>query len=1104
MLRNLLIVNQARQHTVSGSGYLSQNNDAIFDFYSKFTGNFNDIKSLQGSSYVKVKNLSLNKWRQMLKFYGYQIKNSFLNGQFWFNWQYGQLKSVQLLVNAKSLSFITSDNTHAVYKLSKISGNFLWQPIQHGWKLLADHFNLKVNGVKEPENEFSLTIKHNANTYTQRFWAHYFYLRNLQLLFAHNVILPKNVRDCLQNVNPTGKLSKVTFVHHGNFAQLNNYKFSAQLDHITTHCWQKILGVKNFSGKIKLQPGYGDLNVAAKNTYVDFGNLFSKPILLRNLLGNVQWLQTQDKKWFIKSDNLSLINQDLSAHGQVSLLLPHNNYNNSMISLLAEFDLSDSAAAKNYLPKGALSSKLAKWLNKAFVQGNGVAGKVILHGKLKDFPFDSRQGTFIVDSQVRNTTLHYADNWPDVKNIDAHLKFIGRSMSCDLAKGQVFDSQIKTAHAAIVGMGKKPAVLQLNTSVTSNANDILRYLNNSDLHKTFTGILQPLSANGMADLHVNMLLPIEKPSAVKLSGNAILHQNNLAISSWNLGLDKLNGKLLFTENKLWSKNLRATLFNHPAKIAVQFSHIANKNRQSKIDIKSYLDVASLENYFNWPKLSFIHGGANYTAEFSLQTNSVKQANYLVHISSDLQGVSVDMPAPLSKTKQQIDPFSMKMWFGHAVQAKALLNLDDNLSAALRLRFKDHHPYFYNANIHFGAGQTKWQQQKGLYIDGSLATFDWKAWRKFLHEQSVVNFANNQTQFTNTIKNVLREINVKISSIKFFGKKLVNTVFKIKPQQNTWSFGISNNIIDGDILFPYNYPKSILQINLNKLILTPGEFASNKSKLLNPANIPAVDIKINNFVYGQQNLGKVDVGLRSTKNIAYIKYLNISSPAYVVTAQGYWKKRQNGKYASVLRGDIESNNVMPLLNALKIHSGLIAQKGDAQFNLNWPGIIYQPNLKYADGDVYVHFGKGQIIGIDEKANESMNLGRLLTLLSINRLLTMSFADLFQSGYSFNKMKGQLSLHNGKMDIKSLNFDGSTASIDILGDVNMLTHYLDLRLAVTPYITSSVPIIAGLIGGPIVGITAFLANKVFGKLVDQISTYNYTVTGDWQHPKIVRLL
>ena len=102
-----------------------------------------------------------------------------------------------------------------------------------------------------------------------------------------------------------------------------------------------------------------------------------------------------------------------------------------------------------------------------------------------------------------------------------------------------------------------------------------------------------------------------------------------------------------------------------------------------------------------------------------------------------------------------------------------------------------------------------------------------------------------------------------------------------------------------------------------------------------------------------------------------------------------------------------------------------------------------------------------------------------------------------------MQGSLSLRGGKMNIKNLNFHGAVASIDILGDVNMLTHNLNLRLAITPYVTSSVPVVAGIIGGPLVGIAAFLANKALGKVIDKITTYHYVVNGGWQHPKITQM-
>ena len=814
LLHNLLFDNRKHQCIISGGGYVNKDISSAVNFCISFKGNFADLRNLQSALYAKIQNLNLSKWSQLLKLYGYQINRGALSGQLWVNWDQGQIKSAQSLLHAENLNFIALDHSHAVYMVPKLSGNFLWQPVQHGWKLLADHFCFGLNNVVDPENKFALIIRHDNSEAKQYFWSQSFYLENLLFLFAHNTFLPANMRNLLSHLNPSGKLMDVRFTHHGGFNQIDNYDLSANLNQIATQYWRNIPGIKNISGDLKLHSGNGSLHVVSNNSYFNFNKLLSAPIMFNKVSGHIKWSQMQDKSWWVKSDDLSLSNAESAINSHVAMLFSANKLTNPMISLLAKFDLHNSSSLSKYLPMKMFAPKLAHWLNNAFVQGDGVAGKIVLRGRVNNFPFDQHEGVFIIDSRFRNTLLHYADGWSDMNNIDANLQIKGRDLSCDLIEGRVFNSKIKNMHVAINKIGKKPAVIKLKTLIASNAPDVLRYVNNNALHKICDQITRSAKADGMVNLNFNMSLPLNKPSAVKLFGDAVLPQNTFEIPSWNLRFNELSGKILFTENKLWSQDLGAKVFNYPAKITAQFFRAANKKQQNKIILKSQIDTTTLKNNFHWLNLPFIHGKANYAAEFiSLPLNSTTKTSCLLNITSDLQGITVGLPAPLAKTAQQIDPLSIRVRFGKKLrryEARSLniapnfrkftlddakagvamlplksnlpivennmpiivkLDFDDTLSAVLQWRSKWHRPCFYNANIHFGSGQGVRQKLPGVYVDGVLPTFDWQSWRNFLYHNKELNIANNKIPLVNKVKQILREINIKIAKIVFLNKKI---------------------------------------------------------------------------------------------------------------------------------------------------------------------------------------------------------------------------------------------------------------------------------------------------------------------------------------------
>ena len=51
----------------------------------------------------------------------------------------------------------------------------------------------------------------------------------------------------------------------------------------------------------------------------------------------------------------------------------------------------------------------------------------------------------------------------------------------------------------------------------------------------------------------------------------------------------------------------------------------------------------------------------------------------------------------------------------------------------------------------------------------------------------------------------------------------------------------------------------------------------------------MDINIDDFIYDQQDLGKVNLSLRASKNTAQIKSFDVSSPSCSVSTQGYLEK-----------------------------------------------------------------------------------------------------------------------------------------------------------------------------------------------------------------------
>ena len=76
--------------------------------------------------------------------------------------------------------------------------------------------------------------------------------------------------------------------------------------------------------------------------------------------------------------------------------------------------------------------------------------------------------------------------------------------------------------------------------------------------------------------------------------------------------------------------------------------------------------------------------------------------------------------------------------------------------------------------------------------------------------------------------------------------------------------------------------------------------------------------------------------------------------------------------------------------------------------------------------------------------------------------------------------------------------SVAEIYIKGDLGLKKQFYNLNVTVNPYITSSLPILATLVGGPVVGVATWAVSKLARAGVRKAVIYQYHIGGTWKDP------
>ncbi|MBA2655268.1 MAG: hypothetical protein H0U71_09440 [Gammaproteobacteria bacterium] len=309
-------------------------------------------------------------------------------------------------------------------------------------------------------------------------------------------------------------------------------------------------------------------------------------------------------------------------------------------------------------------------------------------------------------------------------------------------------------------------------------------------------------------------------------------------------------------------------------------------------------------------------------------------------------------------------------------------------------------------------------------------------------------------------------------------------------------------LKGQIKIPGDYPRSPLKIALQTVALMDDKLFEND---LTPKNIPPMDLTISNFKLKDKLIKNIDLKLRLEGNNLLIKQAVIKEDALLVNATGIWRL-MNGQHQTVLNGRFESTNLGAILNKWQVTDNMVKGQGSGDFNMVWSDSPFDLKAKTLNGALNLHLTKGRITKLSNQANFGMDMGRILTLFSLQTLqrrLMLDFSDLTQPGFSFDDMRGLFRFKDGNVFTENASIDGPVAKVRINGRIGLIAKDYNLRLTINPYVTSSLPIVATLTAGPIVGAATWLADKVLSRQVKQMTEIHYNVTGAWDKPNLKKL-
>jgi uncharacterized protein YhdP len=154
----------------------------------------------------------------------------------------------------------------------------------------------------------------------------------------------------------------------------------------------------------------------------------------------------------------------------------------------------------------------------------------------------------------------------------------------------------------------------------------------------------------------------------------------------------------------------------------------------------------------------------------------------------------------------------------------------------------------------------------------------------------------------------------------------------------------------------------------------------------------------------------------------------------------------------------------------------------------------------DGRLHVELDAGQFLKAEPGASRLLGV---LSMQALPRRLALDFRDVFQEGFAFDNITGDVTVDDGVARTNNLRMRGVQAAVLMEGSADVMRETQNLRVIVVPEINAGTASLAYAVINPAVGLGTFLGQWLLRGPLAQAGTREFRITGSWQEPSVVRV-
>ncbi len=1041
--------------------------------------NFQSLtEALTGQLFVQLDHVDIAAWRQWFDFPVHFPQGSGAL-RAWLKFERSELTGIIADTQLHNVRTRLGENLPEL-ELSQLGGRFSWQRLINGFAVSTRKLAF-TTGDRLALPPVDLTLRMSgagADGYARgQLQANALELAPLVQL-ADRLPLNDELRKSLHEYGPTGGVYDLSLNWDGAWPKLKTYAVRGRFHDLSLKTHQAMPGFSGFSGNIDGTEKGGALHVVTQKATLDLPGLFRERLLFDTLTGQLAWSRA-GVGIEIRLGNFSYANADLA--GTLSGSYRRGDTGPGTADFTGHLTRALAQRVTAYLPL-TVARNSRGWLDRAFVAGSSNDVKFRVKGDLQHFPFaDERNGIFEVTSKVAGATLHYGDDWPRITGIEGDFTFRGKRLEMNVREAMINNVQLLRVKALIPDLVFSDEVLQITGEAEGATADFLEFIARSPVDAMINNFTDGMRAQGQGKLGLRLTLPLQNINKSKVSGNYQFINNQLVPAPEFPPLEQVNGRLEFTESVVRVPTATATFLGGPLSVTAGTQRDAAVNIQFQGRINA--DAARRAGGIEW--LRYMRGSTDWRGSLALRNKRVD-----VVIDSSLEGLAVNLPAPLTKSASEAVPFRLERRYTGPQQERISVSAAGVISAVLLRRSDQEQSKIERVTVRFGEGSAAEPERPGIVASGSMRRLDLDEWLALMGGGSGMAGAG------------LSALDLRIGELEVFDRRFESVAVKGAMQGEAMQVNLQSRDIDGSVNWR-GQGKGRLTARLRRLIL-PEKDVQAPVATAQPADagsheLPALDVVVDEFGVAARMLGKLELQATPDRRDWRIDRLRLTTAEGVLNVDGLWQSwlTQPRTQANVR---LDVSDIGKFLTRFGYAEGVRRGTAKLEGTLSWSGGPQRLDYPTLSGHFVLDAAKGQFVKLEP------GIGKLLGILSLQSLprrISLDFRDIFSDGLAFDEIVGAIKVAKGVASTDNLRIVGPAAVINMRGEVDLARETQKLRVRINPQFSDSVSIAGALIGGPVAGIAAFVAQKLLKDPLGEITAYEYDVAGTWSEPQVSRV-